>query len=58
MLVTLQGTPSGTSREATFFGCHMFAIMRHFHVQEWDYTVLMVADPLARILDLAESVRA
>ena len=27
-------------------------------MQEWDYTVLMAADPLARILDLAESVRA
>ena len=36
---------------------HKFAIVRHVHVQEWDYTVLMTADPLVRILDLAESVR-
>lgn len=26
-------------------------------MQEWDYTVLMVADPLTRLLELAQSVR-
>ena len=26
-------------------------------MQEWDYAVLMVADPLTRLLDLAEAVR-
>ena len=25
-------------------------------LQEWDYTVLMVADPLTKLLDLAERV--
>ena len=32
--------------------------MEHcFGLQEWDYTVLTVADPLTRVLELAESVR-
>ena len=26
--------------------------------QEWDYTVLTVADPLTRLLQLAEAVRS
>lgn len=27
------------------------------YAQEWDYTVLMVADPLTRLLELAGTVR-
>ena len=31
--------------------------VRLWRAQEWDYTVLTVADPLTRLLDLVETVR-
>lgn len=47
---------NGTSGQPTATIVHLRR-KHHMCLQEWDYMVLTVADPLTRLLELAETVR-